>query len=129
MKRRGNFLICVLGGLALLSGASPARANVVENPYQSIAARNVFRLQPRPVTEVLQPPTPPAPIILQGFSSYDHRKQALFRVGPTAFLLNEGERQGDIEVLEINIRAATVKFRNHGQIQSLYLVSPPGRTK
>ncbi len=131
MKRRGNILICVVGGLVLQTGASPAVAKVAENPYHTIATSNVFRLRPRPVTEALQPPTPPVPIILQGFSSYDHRKQALFRVGSTAFLLNEGERQGDIEVLEINIRAATVKFRNHGQIQSLGLVGPPGpgRTK
>jgi len=36
-------------------------------------------------------------------------------------VLSEGERQGEIEVLEIDGRAGTVKFSNHGTVQTLNL--------
>jgi hypothetical protein len=39
----------------------------------------------------------------------------------TSHVLSEGERVGEIEVLEINVLSGTVKFKNHGVEASLAL--------
>ena len=113
-------------------------ARSTDNPYQPIVIRNVFRLNALPEPETGRfKPLPPPIITLQGIASYPCRKQALFKVvmatnhgGPpkeVSLVLNEGSRLGEIEVLEINERAATVKFRNHGQEQSLCLNASLGK--
>jgi len=104
------------------------------NPYQPIVGKNVFRLRPPLERKADDPVLPPPVITLQGISSYFHRKQVLLNVllanrpgespKQTALVLDEGERVGEIEVLEINERAAGVTFRNHGQLQCLYLHKP-----
>jgi len=80
-------------------------------------------------------PTPLPTIALQGISSYFDRKQVFFKTilphglgdltQAETLLLDEGERHGEIEVLEINEHAGTVRFRNHGQEQLLWLHGSP----
>ncbi len=120
------------GALALLallcaSAGQLAAQSEGENPYQSIVDRTVFALKPPPDPESLKPPPPPPPPIeLQGISVLFGRKRVLFTVTVpgskpgeppkrTALILAEGERQEDVEVLEIDERTGTVKFNNHGQ--------------
>lgn len=131
MKQRKNIWIVALSWPLLQPGASPASVNSADHPYETIAVRNVFRLQPLPNRETQRPSTPPSPIILQGVSSIAGRKWALMQVGSTAVLLSEGEKQGDVEVIQIDVRTATVKVHNGELVQSLGLVFPsgPARTK
>ncbi|MCX8090945.1 MAG: hypothetical protein N3I86_08440 [Verrucomicrobiae bacterium] len=98
-----------------------------ENPYLSIVDRNVFALKPPPDPEAVKPPAPPPPPIeLQGISVLFGKKRVLFTVtvpggkpgAPPerkALILAEGERQDEVEVLEIDEKSGTVKFNNHGQ--------------
>jgi hypothetical protein len=106
------------------------RAVTTDNPYQAIVGRNVFSLKPPPPPpnpEDLIKKVPPPTIKLQGLQTILGRRQVLFKVPPKPpgqpkeefFVMNEGERQGEIEVVEINMQAEAVKFKNHGQEQLL----------
>ena len=123
-------LVCLAGSLALCSTAS-ARAAAADNPYQMVVDRNVFGLKPPP-----PPPdpeatkTPPPKITLQGFTTFGGIKRVLLKAqmpakpgeppkGEQSFILAEGQRDGDIEVLEIDTRAGTVKVNDFGTITSL----------
>ena len=113
----GKFRVYLLGVLALGSNTDAATANDKNNPYaRSIVGRNVFRLNPAPLSEIVVQQRPPPPrIILQGLTSINRRRQVLFKVqmpskpGEPAremsWVLSEGERQGGIEVLEIDEKA------------------------
>jgi len=104
------------------------------NPYETITARNVFGIKP-PATPL--PPEPPkvaAPEIkLQGLTTILGNKLVLFKARIPAkppelpqpkdmsFMLSEGERDGEIEVININEIDGVVKFRNYGVEQTLNL--------
>ena len=100
-------------------------------PYEAIVGRNVFGLKPpTPVTNVVETPTVPAPKIrLQGLTTILGRRQVLFKAmlpakpgepaREQASVLSEGQREGEIEVLEINEITGTVKFNNYGYPQTL----------
>lgn len=117
----------VCAALIWASGARLAGQDGGENPYQSIVDRNVFALKPPPDPESLKPPAPPPPPIeLQGISVLFGRKRVLFTVTVPgskpgqpperkALILAEGERQDEVEVLEIDEKTGTVRFNNHGQ--------------
>lgn len=126
MKHGGKIAICLAGGLALNTGAHAVNADSPGNPYAGIVERNVFALTkapPLPSTE--PPPAPPKKIILTGIMQAFGKKQVFFKTPPTGrpgepakettYMLSEGERAGEIEVVEINVVAGTVKFNNHGQ--------------
>lgn len=113
-------------GALLLAGA--ARATTPGNPYEKIPARNLFGLKdppPPPSPESLKPPPPP--ITLQGFTTILGKNQVLFKIAqparppqPAAELskiMAEGEREGDVQVLEINLAERWVKFDNNGTIE------------
>jgi hypothetical protein len=109
----------------LLAGWHSARADVRSNPYLHIPERNVFNLRPPPppVAETNQvAATLPSKVILTGITS-------LF--GPQVFLeiteqepgkppptmpkrpiLRAGDREGDIEVLSIDVDRSIVRIRN-----------------
>lgn len=120
----------VAPGAAVAAVAAPEEAT--GNPYDSIVGRNVFGLKPPP-----PPPAPPDPdklnppptIELQGLTTINGRPQVLFKAKLPAkppapaqdasFVMSAGERQGEIEVVEINERDGVVKFNNHGRLQEL----------
>jgi hypothetical protein len=61
---------------------------------------------------------------LQGITSILGRRQVLFKMQrqggkEESYVLNEGEREGDLEVLAIDEVAGSIKFNNQGTIQTL----------
>lgn len=122
-------LVTILSLIVLVS-ATRTYAVTADNPYQAIVGRNVFSLKPPPPPpnpEDLIKKEPPPKIKLQGLNTILGRRQVLFKVPAKppgqpkeeSFVMNEGERQGEIEVLEINMQAESVRFRNHAQEQLL----------
>jgi hypothetical protein len=116
--------------------STSTRAATVElrdHPYKNIPATNVFRLKSPPPPEPPKPPptTPPPKITLQGVTTIPDRPHVLFKVmmpakppepaKEMAYVLSEGERAGEIEVLDINEQAGTARFMNHGVEQTLAL--------
>jgi len=94
-------------------------------PYQAIVERNVFGLKPppAPVAEA-PPPAPPLKITLTGITTILGNKRALMSVAvpnkpPETYMLTEGQRQGEIEVLSIDERGGAVLVKNHGIEQTL----------
>ena len=124
-----RIFICPASVLLFATCVTVAATESQSNPYHAIADRNVFRLTtPR---EIRPPPPPPPAITLQGISVLPDRQQVCFKVVASlkpgepprevSLVLSVGERQGEIEVIEINARAATVRFCNHGEDQLLKL--------
>ena len=151
----GKILICLCGGFTLCataqaaakaSGTGPAPGD----PYQAIVDRNVFNLRTNDPAgdKGNEPPKPPPPkITLTGISTILGRKLALMKVMVPAkpgepgheesYMLSEGQRDGDVEVLKIDEVAGTVKVDNQGIVQILDFINnsampvnggaPPGR--
>jgi len=114
-------------GAALLAGAAPmVLAEAKPNPYQAIVERNPFGLKPPPPPVDNTPPPaviPLAKVVLTGFSSVAGPTRALLEIteqepGKTAStrrpILREGERDGAIEVISIDVDKNLVKIRNSG---------------
>lgn len=133
MKFRASISLCILGGVPLCDSGQAATAEASNNPYSYIAATNVFRL--KPPAESTPPeklPTPPPPIItLQGITTIFGYCEVLFKVTAPAsgaqaakaefFVLREGQREGAVEVVSINVLSSTATFRNHGVQQVVAL--------
>jgi len=128
MKHSGKLVLWLAGGLFLHVQARAVTAESGSNPYANIVERNVFGLRPPPVVEPPKAPEAPVPnITLQGIISAFGRKQVLFKTmmsarpgeaaKETSLVMSEGERIDEVEVLEINEAAGTIKFRNHGKEQ------------
>ncbi len=114
----------------LLTLALAANA-VAVSPYDSIVGRNVFGLKP-PATNAPPPVVNPAAAVtikLQGISTILGRRQVLLKVNTAArppepareqsYLLNEGERDGELEVVEIDALNGIVKLKNNDEPLSL----------
>jgi hypothetical protein len=99
-------------------------ANSTEASYSSIWLRNVFDLKPVISVTTKDPSTiePPPNIKLQGITTIFGDKRAILSVQPTAspgkpagkeesYTLSEGQRQGSVEVVEINPKARKVKIK------------------
>lgn len=89
------------------------------SPFGIIPERNVFRLRPVPPPEVAPPPPVPLPeVMLKGITTMLGDRRALFSVkfpGTAAgsakeedYFLREGEKDGPIEVLKIDLEAEKV---------------------
>ena len=104
-----------------------------DNPYSTIFSRNVFALKP---PQPVLPPTialvvVPAGIDLQGFTTILGRPQVLLKVKipprppepakDQFMVMDVGQREGDVEVLEIDAYAGVVKIRNQGNLLTLTL--------
>lgn len=100
-----------------------------DNPYTAIVRRNIFDLGA--AATITNTPTPAAPssnIKLTGIFTVLGQKQALLIVNePVAsgkpavnhsLILSEGQRSGDLEMVEINPQARTVEIKN-GEIESV----------
>jgi len=133
MKTRLEFLLFAVGGCAVGMSAHAARLDSPADPYCAIAATNVFRLKSPPESDPTEPlPEPPLPkITVQGTTTILGYRAVLFKVTlpakpppptrETTFVLREGQSAGEIEVMEINVKAGTVTFRNHGIEQMVTL--------
>jgi len=134
MTRGERMIAGVLAGVVLGMPTQSFPADIPGNPYQGIVERNLFNLKPPPGPEDnLPPPAPPPKITLTGITTILGNKRVLFKVQvpprPPAppkeesYILSEGQRDGDIEVLEIDETGGVVKFNNHGTIQTLDLTN------
>ena len=120
----------MMGVWALCRAADAAAPGAESNPYQGIVDRNVFGLKPPPPPPDPEANKPPPPkIFLTGITTILGNKRALLKTTPPAkpgepakeqtFTIGEGQRDGDIEVLEINEKAGTVKVNDYGTITTL----------
>lgn len=121
------------GGLALLAALTgvaslAVRADVRDNPYlETITNRNIFALRPPPPPDTNQPPPPPpaplAKVVLTGITSMfgPSSKRALLEITETEQgkqatvkkpILREGEREGPVEVVSIDVEKSIVRIRN-----------------
>jgi hypothetical protein len=125
MKRFASVCLPAIGALVL---GTSAAVDADTSPYQRIQARNVFDLRDPPPPQTPEPPpTPQSKIRLTGITTIFGDKRALLMVqepatpgkppGPeTSCILAMGQRQGAIEILEINEKAGTIKVSNDGNI-------------
>jgi len=131
MTNSGKLLLCVLAALVSWP-AIRAAGNETSggNPYQAIVDRNVFGLKPPPPPPDPEANKPPPPkILLTGIYEMGGTKRVLMKVSMPAkppepakeipLTLSERQRDGEIEVLEIDTVARTAKVNNHGTITSL----------
>jgi len=128
MKHAWNILIVLAVGLA----GRPVRCAdtpVAENPYASLAARNVFGLAPiaSVVTNDQAAVVPPVKITPNGIINVLGYAQVLFKtaapmkVGEQTYLLAEGQGQDDIAVVRIHATSGMITFNNHGTLQDIPL--------
>ena len=136
MRFAGHFIASLLlaGCFSLTVRATDVAA--VGNPYVSVVARNIFGLLPiptnNPADQAAPPVEPPPKITPNGIMTIFGNLQVLFKVATKpppgqppkddSYVLTEGERQDEIEVVKIDGKAGMVTFNNHGTIQELPLV-------
>jgi len=135
MRITRNLLICLAGGLLLNAAVRADDAVLPGNPYAPVVTRNIFGLNPPPppVDPSTANVTPPPKITPNGIMSILGQLQVLFKVATPAkagkpagdddYILSEGQRQDDIEVVKIDEKAGLVTFNNHGETQELPLVA------
>jgi len=98
------------------------------NPFEAILTRNIFGLVPVPPQAQPPPPTLPK-ITLTGITTVTGPARALLKMAPppgTAassgerfFNLRAGEREGDLEILEINEKPGSVVVNYSGTTLTL----------
>ena len=150
MKCAGPFLLAVTLLLAAIARSQPSAgaadaatpgAVASGQPYASIVTRNMFGLVPIPVVDPnasLPPVDPPPKITPNGIMTIFGKLKALYKVAAKpkqgqppkedSYVLSEGERQDEIEVVKIDQPNGIVTFNNHGVIQELSLASPDNTT-
>jgi hypothetical protein len=132
MKRLGKIAVCLASGLVLNASAHADGVVLPNNPYAPAVVRNVFGLNPPQPVDLNAPQADPPPkITLNGIMSIFGHLQALFKVavpakpGQTAkdesYILSEGQRQDEIEVIKIDEKNSLVTFNNHGTVQEMAL--------
>ncbi len=131
MKAFAKLTAALAASLTLTVGVN-AQDTSAGDPYAVVVTRNVFGLNP-PAPPA--PPTaaePPPKIIPNGIMDIFGQLQVLFKVPATpkagvpaidqSYILSEGQRQDDIEVMKIDGKAGIITFNNHGEVQQLALV-------
>ena len=113
-----------------MRGSTGNLRGFADNPYlENITNRNVFSLKPIP-----PPPDPaelnkpkPSKITLTGIMTILGKKQALMKAPPLppskpgeqpkeqSYILAEGQRDGEVEVLQIDEKEGTVKIANEAR--------------
>jgi hypothetical protein len=122
---------CTLAAGVLAVDARAIVPDSTPGHYQGITERNAFGLRPPPTQA---PPTnPPAQlskVTLTGITTILGNKRALMKVLPTvlkpgeaakelSLILTEGQREDEIEVLQIDEKAGSVKLNNSGTVMTL----------
>ena len=116
--------------LWLLLVGSPAlgvKALALKTPYDAIAKRNLFHLQPAVVAEAPPPkPTPLPKITLTGITTILGRRVAFITINgvkagdaPQSVMVTEGEVVNGVEVKNIDEQAGIVNVVNGGESQIL----------
>src|SRR5438876_10059842 len=135
MKPQMNCPMLVLTGVLASVAVQTSSAESRANPYQAIVERNPFGLKPPPPPPDPTPPAPAVPpgkVILTGISSM-FGVRALLEIteqepgkSPTTRkpILKEGERDGSVEVLAIDVEKSLVKIRNGGLEPNIAFETP-----
>jgi hypothetical protein len=123
----------LISTVGIVFTCATAWAITADNPYQGIVDRNVFGLRappPPPDPNEVNKPQPPK-ITPTGLTTILGNKRVLFKVQQPArppepakeqsFIMTEGQREGQIEVLEIDEKAGSIKFNNYGTVVTLTL--------
>lgn len=131
MTRTWLYLSSVMW-LAVMITAWGDESASTQNPYQAIHARNGFAL--RQGESAPPASAPPVAVVatdyfLTGIVTLDADRYALVThrlPGKAAeyLTLKTGDKQGGLEVLEIDERGSTVKARVNGVLSSLIFVKP-----
>ena len=114
--------------LALLPAAvltTSAVAFTADNPYSTIVERNAFALKPPTPPAVVTPPAPAASNVeLRGITTLLGRPQVLLNFKmpgkppeppkDRSLVMDVGQREGEVEVLEINPASGSIRIRNQG---------------
>ena len=124
--------IYFLALLGLSGQVNAAVSDSARGPYQGIVERNIFGLRSPPAQPTTTPPiqTPAAPkVILTGITTILGAPLALLKVqfpaipgrpaNEQSYILTEGQKEGDIEVLKINDQAGTVQVNDFGTVMTL----------
>jgi hypothetical protein len=130
MTRNGKQVLLFVSSLLCCGGAYAIVGDNSGNPYQGIVDRNVFGLKPPPPPPPTEPPLPPAPkVTITGITTILGNKRVLLEVAIPAkgtepaqkksYILTEGQRDGDIEVLQIDEKTGDVKLNDFGTVMTL----------
>lgn len=134
MNRSEKISVGLLGVLVFAVGVRADDIVLPGDPYATVVARNIFGLNPpQPVITNPQDPNPPPKITPNGITDILGELQVLFKVASApkpgspppadeSYILSEGQRQDDIEVVKIDEKNGIVTFNNHGETQTLPLV-------
>jgi hypothetical protein len=123
-----KILVCIALGIALGAKVDATMPQASSDRYQIISERNAFGL--RPPAEPLAVNSSPVPlpkITLTGITTILGDKRALMIVAPVgsrpgdpnkelSLIMTEGQREGEIEVLQIDEKAWSVKVKNSGTV-------------
>jgi hypothetical protein len=130
MMRVWKIALCLAGGLALNAGLHADNVAFPDNPYAAIVVRNVFGLNPPPppVDPNAPPPEPEVKITANGIMAIMGQAEALYKTTVAgkpdqSYMLAEGQREDDIEVVKIDEKARSITFNNHGVVQEIPLAN------
>jgi len=131
----------ILGGALWCASARALAPGSSHNQYQDIPERNLFGLRPlQTVASPTQEAAPPPKLILTGITTILGNKRVLLKAAmpgakpgeqgkEESYVLAEGQREGDIEVLQIDELSGSVKVNDFGTIVTLTFekngVKPP----
>lgn len=131
MKYSGKRTAWLLSALVLCLGATALVADTPGHAYAVIPDGNVFGLRPPPRQEAATPPAPLPGVTPVGITTILGDKRVLLKVRLPArppepakeasCILTVGQREGPIEVLEIDETAGSVKVNNSGTVMVLTL--------
>jgi hypothetical protein len=129
MIRAATSLVGFFMTLAMCPLMEAAVVNSAANPYGRIANANIFGLKPVEIVHVDPPPIPLPRIALTGITTMPGGKRVWLKVqypaqppdGAKAFscVLVQGQREGELEVLEIDEVAGRVRLNVSGTIMVL----------
>jgi len=127
---RNSFIIWALAGF--LSGAAVHAVTLEgsDQRYQGIVDRNIFNLHPPPPpldpSELARKQAPIPKLTLNGITTILGTKNVILTMpaskpgaAPETLMLAEGQAQDDVEVKEIDEKAAVVRVINHGEEEVL----------
>jgi len=121
--------VLILAAAAMATAAYGVSRPATADRYEQIPERNLFGLKPRETPAAQEPQRPPLrKVILTGVTTLGGYKRALLKVEPLAghagekeesLILTEGQREGDIEVVQINEKTGKVTLNNAGVTETI----------
>lgn len=137
VKPSTNWSVRVLAAVLTCSPLHALKAEAGSNPYQAIIERNPFGLKPPPPPQEPPPVTaviPAVKVLLTGITSlFGRSPRALLEIteqepGKAQTIrkpiLKEGERDGGLEVVSIDIEKSIVRIRQGGSETNITFETP-----